>query len=1127
MQILKLTRPFTSSAVLLRDRYLINGSEMTRDQILGIRPIERSVAHWRVLVDWDMWKTHQFIVVDPYSPTSLLYLSQADYLSLGRICVSNDLSLIVIATPSTKKLEPVGQTSSQNSPLPVGFEPKWTKQSRVSWKTFLDFRAKVRGAVPLIKDSTMVSETKDSIVRTVLVWARELLHYTEVKNSGMIPELLTPVARHLSSLIRHNGQGGAIKHLKVCLFLLYSYLSGNPLKCTTPLGWGIRLTNGLPSYWPEQLRSFIRSGNLPMIRVMASILNLYRAMDAKHPQFSTATITQPHPDFRENQTFIKFEQFASEIFPKLLATQFEDGSLPSFEYESGQGMLIRTAGANVSGPSSASTVLDAHAWKAAPQNYVRDWFVMHRDASLRRLLDAHSKELVLWFTPRAQNPEGGYGYFDKEGVLYAGPTLPDSGGMTFNGFHMANRCPRAVQLLERPILSRLHTIDEPAGKVRVVAICDYWTQVALKPVHEFLFSVLKGLASNDATFDQDGVTNDYFQRDLKPHWSFDLKAATDSIPLALYKSVLTPILKTSNEDLTKSKERVELWAKILTDRDFYLPLSKEEAKTISDLGTLPPTVRYNTGQPMGALSSWASMALVHHALIQFSNWKALGFPSGDSMTWYTDYLILGDDVDIASSSAVSTAYVEICKDFSIVIGLEKTIKSNMNFFEFANRRYAPQGDISPLSFREELACSTWNQRLEFAKRILRRLGKPLTEVSSLIRRVTTSSQWTVLRPELSGRRSLSMTRLVRYCLLNPFAVKDREGFSISSLLDWITNVIPDSDIPKIREVKVDSVRLEHLQRALTEHVRKSVFAALSSMIKGKCASMWAPSSINDDLKVKFEHSMGPPIGTNASEARYLEGQLASLPRLPQIKELNKLIMAEQDSFDERILAARKDGVSVFLSPPGGQVSWAYYLTCTNSANEKILTKIFALWDEADNMSKRLPVFNPLAYKSPGVYNHKQNPKVLGQWIDLWVSILQIPKPIQCDLNYSVHYNLDYNSARETLAEKLRKPGEVVIKNPESLYGPMLELATVVAEHLGIRIPNIPFFSFAKKGKHWAKSLIRSLEVFQRQQAIDKQIMLSFQYGKKLHARPLDGSFAAWWNIGVLRDGELVTPTETL
>jgi hypothetical protein len=129
---------------------------------------------------------------------------------------------------------------------------------------------------------------------------------------------------------------------------------------------------------------------------------------------------------------------------------------------------------------------------------------------------------------------------------------------SFNGFHMANRVSRAVQFLERPILSWLHAIDEPAGKVWVVSICGYWTQVALKPVHEFLFTLLRSLASDDATFDQDGVVQGHFQRDLKSHWSFDLKAAPDSIPLALYKTVLTPILKTSNEDLTKSKERVEL-----------------------------------------------------------------------------------------------------------------------------------------------------------------------------------------------------------------------------------------------------------------------------------------------------------------------------------------------------------------------------------------------------------------------------------------------------------------------------------------------------------------------------------------------------------------------------------------
>jgi len=50
-------------------------------------------------------------------------------------------------------------------------------------------------------------------------------------------------------------------------------------------------------------------------------------------------------------------------------------------------------------------------------------------------------------------------------------------------------------------LGRLALKDEPAGKVRVFAMVDIWTQSLLKPLHDFLFDFLKGLP-NDGTFDQ-------------------------------------------------------------------------------------------------------------------------------------------------------------------------------------------------------------------------------------------------------------------------------------------------------------------------------------------------------------------------------------------------------------------------------------------------------------------------------------------------------------------------------------------------------------------------------------------------------------------------------------------------
>jgi hypothetical protein len=215
-----------------------------------------------------------------------------------------------------------------------------------------------------------------------------------------------------------------------------------------------------------------------------------------------------------------------------------------------------------------------------------------------------------------------------------------------------------------PILGRLHAIDEPAGKVRIVAICDYWTQVAMKPVHNFLFKILRSI-KNDATFDQTGRVDEYFKRGLFPHWSFDLKSATDLIPLALYIEVLTPLLRKQGESLMESRKRVELWANLLTKRDWLLPDGSG-------------FVRYGTGQPMGALSSWASMALVHHALVQFAAKRA------GRTTWFTEYCVLGDDVDIAKDAAVSQQYQDVCGGFSIIIGLLKSLRSEKNVFEFAN-----------------------------------------------------------------------------------------------------------------------------------------------------------------------------------------------------------------------------------------------------------------------------------------------------------------------------------------------------------------------------------------------------------------------------------------------------------
>jgi hypothetical protein len=56
-------------------------------------------------------------------------------------------------------------------------------------------------------------------------------------------------------------------------------------------------------------------------------------------------------------------------------------------------------------------------------------------------------------------------------------------------------------LLKDLKIGKLSTKAEAAGKIRVFAMVEVWTQSLLKPLHNALFSFLKSLP-NDGTFDQ-------------------------------------------------------------------------------------------------------------------------------------------------------------------------------------------------------------------------------------------------------------------------------------------------------------------------------------------------------------------------------------------------------------------------------------------------------------------------------------------------------------------------------------------------------------------------------------------------------------------------------------------------
>jgi len=101
--------------------------------------------------------------------------------------------------------------------------------------------------------------------------------------------------------------------------------------------------------------------------------------------------------------------------------------------------------------------------------------------------------------------------------------------------------------------------EEAAGKLRVFAIADIWTQSVLAPLHKSLFTLLRKLP-NDGTFDQDTAFKRCMEKSVKENCAFsvDLTAATDRLPISIQSLILN--------ELTKNEEFGPAWSQLLTTR---------------------------------------------------------------------------------------------------------------------------------------------------------------------------------------------------------------------------------------------------------------------------------------------------------------------------------------------------------------------------------------------------------------------------------------------------------------------------------------------------------------------------------------------------------------------------------
>lgn len=104
-------------------------------------------------------------------------------------------------------------------------------------------------------------------------------------------------------------------------------------------------------------------------------------------------------------------------------------------------------------------------------------------------------------------------------------------------------------------------------------------------------------------------------------------------------------------------------------------------------GSQTEYVKYEVGQPMGALSSWGIMALTHHVIVQYSALEVGCYP-------FKDYILLGDDI-VINNDSVATKYREVMTYLGIDISEHKTHVS-YEMYEFAKRWFKSGKEITGL-----------------------------------------------------------------------------------------------------------------------------------------------------------------------------------------------------------------------------------------------------------------------------------------------------------------------------------------------------------------------------------------------------------------------------------------------
>jgi len=562
---------------------------------------------------------------------------------------------------------------------------------------------------------------------------------------------------------KNHGVVFTIKWLKACHMTVQRKLSSNHCKTLRDIEPNLplpRLINGLPTFIGTMDRKAIRNNHPGTIRLWLSILSIYRILEGPM-NLKLNTITDSFDG--DYITINRIINVSKEIFI------FNQKGHPFDSRKLSANRIINSLSAGPNNPVAIQSVLtDAIALAKYPEIYSP--FIEYCKIT-RSTIGLNLNTTISWCERMLQDH-------------------PDLQWVKFS---------RSVKSFDDIALGKLSFKEEAAGKLRIFAIVDIWTQSLFKPLHDELFNFLKTLP-NDGTFDQDKS----FERSMKKAqlsncaYSVDLSSATDRLPIDLQVGIL---------DFISGKPIGKLWKEILVLRPYMI----RKNKYISDIDY----VFYKTGQPMGALSSWAMLAVTHHFILQTCAFHVYG-----TRTWFDNYEILGDDL-VIFDNRIYLEYVRLMDLLKVGVNPSKSlISENVSAIEFAKRTGINGIDVSGLSWKQFIAENSVMGRMNL---VLSSARRGLITSGPMLLKTLTRTKGEDIRKENSILMTSFLGLLGYFVNSNKITLKDAVAFTVDP---------QDEDLENLDKPS--------LPFTMTLHEIVDLLKSMTNVTEGK----WIPSRIS-------------------------------------------------------------------------------------------------------------------------------------------------------------------------------------------------------------------------------------------------------------------------------------------